>query len=82
MFTLHVACSGLETAVRPNRRLRNSTCYFPPYHSASRVRVSNKKQTVLPDGQSLAIAFTVLAYMYGTKAKEEKIGVTIFTKRL
>ena len=38
------------------------------------------KHTVLPDGQSTTVAFTVLARLCGPKANETEMGVALFTK--
>ena len=36
--------------------------------------------TVLPDGQSPTVAFTVLAHLCDSKANETEMGATLFTK--
>ena len=38
------------------------------------------KHTVLPDGQPLTVAFTVLAQLCGPKANETEMDAALFTK--
>ena len=38
------------------------------------------KHTVLPDGQPLAVSFTVLAQLWGPKANGRETGTALFTK--